>query len=86
MAGADDDTDYEGFFIEFVPVGGSVKVSAVDPLTGLEAVIVGSSLTPSHVLANAAVRKLKALLGMDDASANGEPAPKSPPPRRGLIV
>ncbi|MGK2285898.1 DUF6898 family protein [Pedomonas sp. V897] len=81
------DDDYSGFLIEFTPVGSSVKVCAVDPLTGLEAVVVGSSLTPSQVLAIMAVRKLKTLLGMEDAPAPEEPAPKAPPPpRRGLIV
>lgn len=82
-----DDPDFEGYLVEFVPVGSSVKVCAVDPLTGLEAVVVGSSLTPSHVLANMAVRKLKALLGEGDAPAEEDAAPKPPsPPRRGLIV
>lgn len=84
------DQDLEGFLVEFTPVGSSVKVCAVDPFTGLEAVIVGSSLTPSHLLANAAVRKLKALLGRaDEAASAGQGEGRSPataPARRGLIV
>ncbi|HEY4546643.1 MAG TPA: hypothetical protein VIG90_09495 [Pedomonas sp.] len=84
------DQDLEGFLVEFTPVGSSVKVCAVDPLTGLEAVIVGSSLTPSHLLANAAVRKLKALLGRADAAADAgqgeERSMPAAPARRGLIV
>lgn len=80
----------DGFLVEFTPVGSSVKVCAVDPLTGLEAVIVGSSLTPSHLLANAAVRKLKTLMGRAGAAADagqGEGAStSSTPARRGLIV
>lgn len=84
------DDDFSGFLIEFTPVGSSVKVCAVDPLTGLEAVIVGSSLTPSHLLANAAVRKLKGMLGYpvetgDSGAGEETPAP-SPVARRGLIV
>lgn len=82
--------DLDGFLVEFTPVGSSVKVCAVDPLTGLEAVIVGSALTPSHLLANAAVRKLKALMGQDDEtvqSGQGEGvAAPAAPARRGLIV
>ena len=87
-----EDTDLEGFLVEFTPVGSSVKVCAVDPLTGLEAVIIGSSLTPSHMLAEAAVRKLKALLGRTDEPAAGEgrAVPAKPsrliPSHRGLIV
>ncbi len=81
---------FEGFLVEFTPVGSSVKVCAVDPFTGLEAVIVGSSLTPSHLLAKAAVRKLKGLLGRaDEAMEAGQGDAVSaapPPPRRGLIV
>ena len=85
-----DDTDFEGFFVEFTPVGSSVKVCAIDPLTGLEAVVVGSSHTPSHVLANTAIRKLKASLGQDArGEAGGEAAEAANTmqhPRRGLIV
>ena len=86
-----DDTDLEGFLVEFTPVGSSVKVCAVDPLTGLEAIVVGSSLTPSQTLAAMAVRKLKGLLGRegDAAAGQGQAAPSAPaqiPIRRGLIV
>lgn len=82
-----EDTDLEGFLVEFTPVGSSVKVCAVDPFTGLEAVIVGSSLTPSHLLAAAAVRKLKGLLGRAEEAEQGKAAVSPPAPtRRGLIV
>lgn len=82
--------DFEGFLVEFTPVGSSVKVCAVDPFTGLEAVIVGSSLTPSHLLANAAVRKLKALLGRAEDAEDAKPSEQASGTdgytRRGLIV
>ncbi|MCH8685463.1 DUF6898 family protein [Pedomonas mirosovicensis] len=81
-----DETDFEGFFVEFTPVGSSVKVCAIDPLTGLEAVVVGSSHTPSHVLANMAIRKLKASLGQGGEGDTQEPAKTTQHPRRGLIV
>lgn len=90
MADARNSDDLDGFLVEFTPVGSSVKVCAVDPFTGLEAVIVGSSLTPSHLLANAAVRKLKTLMGRaDDAEDAGQgegASTPAAPARRGIIV
>lgn len=87
MADVSDAEDYGGYLIEMTPVGSSVKVCAVDPLTGLEAVVVGSSQTPSHMLANMAVRKLKALLGHEDeARQQGQGDVPRTPPRRGLMV
>lgn len=91
MTSAHDNDDFEGYFIEFTPVGSSVKVCAVDPLTGLEAVIVGSSLTPSQTLSAMAVRKLKGLLGQGEGVGSEEgqserPPSTQPPARRGLIV
>lgn len=87
MTDARDNDDFEGYFIEFTPVGSSVKVCAVDPLTGLEAVVVGSSLTPSQTLSAMAVRKLKGLLGREEETGNAETQAERPAPaRRGLIV
>lgn len=91
MSGTHSEDDFGGFLVEFTPVGSSVKVCAVDPLTGLEAVVVGSCLTPSQTLAAMAVRKLKALLGRADdvSTGQGQAAPSKPaqaPVWRGLIV
>jgi hypothetical protein len=47
--------------VEFVAIGNSVKVTAVDPVTGLEAVIIGPANAPRSALADAARRKLDAL-------------------------
>ena len=52
------DEDY-GYIIEYVQVGRFMKVSAIDPLTGVEVCIAGDPNTDDSVLANAAVRKLK---------------------------
>lgn len=80
-----DDTGYEGFLVEFTPVGSSVKVCAVDPLTGLEAIIVGSALTPPSTLADLAVRKLRASLGQG-VSESETPEETKPDFRRGILA
>lgn len=47
------------YIIEFYRVGGSVKVSAIDPDTGIEAVIVGSPKASDEELKQLALRKLQ---------------------------
>jgi hypothetical protein len=48
-------------FIEFVVQGAFVKATAIDPVTGLEASIVGPARAPQAVLAEQARRKLEYL-------------------------
>lgn len=48
----------EGYIIEYYRAGGSVKVTAIDPLTGTEASIVGAPAAGDSELAKLAVRKL----------------------------
>ena len=48
--------------IEFIRVGAYVKVSAVDPVTGIEASIVGNPASGEEVLKRTAVRKLRYVL------------------------
>lgn len=84
---ADDD---QGYFIEFTPIGNAVKVSAVDPLTGLEVAIVGPATASHGELARLAARKLDRALGRgapdapdgsrDDATSRGRSG------RRGGII
>lgn len=45
-------------FIEFVILGNTVKATAIDPETGLEASVVGPASAPQSVMAEAARRKL----------------------------
>lgn len=52
----------EGFLIEFLSVGNSVKVSAVDPVTGTEVSISGPPQYGERVLAMNAARKLRYVL------------------------
>ena len=46
-------------FVEFVIQGNFVKATAIDPVTGLEASIVGPANAPQSVLAEQARRKLE---------------------------
>ena len=50
------------YIIEFIPQGRFVKVTAVDPTTGTEAVIVGDVRESREVLSKNAVNKLIYLL------------------------
>ena len=46
-------------FVEFVVLGNSVKVTAIDPDTGLEASVIGPANAPRNVMAEAARKKLE---------------------------
>ena len=46
-------------FVEFVQLGNTVKATAIDPDTGIEASIVGPASAPRSTLAEAARRKLE---------------------------
>lgn len=72
-------TEDEGYLIEFIQVGNAVKVSAVDPQSGLEVSIVGSPAMSQSALADAAVRKLRYRLRQ-------KPEDPQQPPSRGILV
>lgn len=59
------------YYIEFYALGNSVKVTAIDPVSGHESTIVGAVGTPREYLKSQAVkkleRKLKKLSGAGDA-------------------
>ena len=48
-------------YVEFVVLGNTVKATAIDPETGLEASVVGPASAPQSVMAEAARRKLEYL-------------------------
>jgi hypothetical protein len=52
----------QAVYVEFTVLGNSVKVTAIDPMTGLEASIVGPAGAPQSALAFAARRKLEYLV------------------------
>jgi Domain of unknown function (DUF6898) len=49
--------------LEFVVQGGVVKATAIDAATGTEASVVGPAIAGRQVLAQAAARKLRYVLG-----------------------
>ena len=46
-------------FVEFVILGNSLKATAIDPESGLEATVIGPAKAPQNTLAQAARRKLE---------------------------
>lgn len=53
------------YIIEFIQIGSSVKVSAVDPLTGREVSIIGPPSAGRAQLSRLAVQKLEYVLGKE---------------------
>ncbi len=56
-----------GYLVEFVVIGSSVKVTAMDPATLREVSIIGSARLPKKLLAKQAVRKLEAMMRKEAA-------------------
>ncbi len=56
-------------FVEFIVQGGFVKVTAIDPITGTEASVMGPSHSPREPLSDAALRKLRYVLTRKDSQA-----------------
>lgn len=52
-------TEGDGIYVEFVVMGAVVKVTAIDPKTGIEASIVGPAGGSRAALSDAAIRKLR---------------------------
>jgi hypothetical protein len=52
----------EEIFVEFIVLGNSIKATAIDPVSGKEASIVGPVSAPRATLAEAARRKLDYVL------------------------
>jgi hypothetical protein len=50
------------YIIEFIPQGRYVKVTAIDPVTGIEAVIVGDANLSQAMLQRTAIQKLEFLI------------------------
>ena len=59
------DNEKESIIVEFVSVGKSVKVTAIDPVSSKEVSIVGSPKASRQQLSALAVRKLRYVLNRD---------------------
>jgi len=69
----------EGYIVEFVSLGQSLKVTAVDPDTGTEVSMVASPRASQDELKRLATRKLEYVLDKQKRS-------RQPAKRRGLVV
>lgn len=49
-------------YLEFIPIGGMIRVNAVDAATGVEVTIAGPKNTPQAELKRTALAKLKYVL------------------------
>lgn len=59
-------TDHEGgYIVEFHQVGNSVKVTAFDPSTLMEATVIGPTNATQEQLSQLAIRKLHYLLNKE---------------------
>lgn len=57
--------DAGGYLVEFIQIGSSVKVSAVDPVSGREVSIIGPATASRDYLSRTAVNKLKYVLSKE---------------------
>lgn len=64
-------------YIEYKQVGQTMKVTAVDAISGLEAVIMGPASTAQSQLQKIAVQKLKMLLKKADEDKESDAATRS---------
>lgn len=62
---SNDGQNAQGYIIEFVAVGRSVKVTAFDPVSLKEVSVIGTPSVPRKQLAELAVRKLQYVLNKD---------------------
>lgn len=62
-------TSQRKYLVEFIPIGNSVKVSAIDPDSGVEVSIVGPAKASQADLTQVAVRKLEYVMGRKSAAA-----------------
>ncbi|MDA7568372.1 hypothetical protein N8742_01570 [Emcibacteraceae bacterium] len=56
-----------GFIIEFIAMGNSVKVTCIDPRTGREVSTIGPANAPRSKLSNAAVRKMQYVINKEQS-------------------
>ena len=76
--------DGRTFYLEFIQLGNSLKATAIDPVSGAEASVLGPLTAPQADLQRLAIAKLKRRLH----EAGTEPRKTKTPPagRRGIVV
>jgi hypothetical protein len=76
--------DGREIYLEVIQLGNSLKATAIDPVTGSEASVIGPLTAPQGDLRNLAVAKLRRRLHGKTSSGRQTKAP--PAGRRGIIV
>ena len=62
------EASHDGYIVEFRQIGKSMKVSAVDPVTGTEVSIVGPASAGQAELSRNAINKLRYVLAKNSDS------------------
>lgn len=70
---------------EFTPIGGSMKVTALDVATGVEVSVIGPAIAPQHELERVALQKLRYVMERESGATKSEP-PKDGGMGGGIIV
>lgn len=81
MAGRDDKSSPGNVLFEFSPVGGQMRVVAIDEATGIEVVLIAPLRASQHHMQTLALAKLRRRLGGPDTET-----PPPPTPIRGKLV
>jgi hypothetical protein len=81
MAGRDDHRPPGNVLFEFSPIGGQMRVVAIDEASGIEVVLIAPLRASQQQMQTLALAKLRRRLG----GAQVDPAP-SPLPTRGKLV
>ncbi|WP_293331900.1 serine hydroxymethyltransferase [Parvibaculum sp.] len=71
---------------EYIPIGSSVKVTAVDVSTGLEVSVVGPSIAARSELERVALRKLRYMLDKQKDAGRGPEGDEPDPSGGGIVV
>ncbi|WP_421865838.1 DUF6898 family protein [Parvibaculum sp.] len=71
---------------EYIPIGSSVKVTAVDVSTGLEVSVVGPSVAARSELERVAIRKLRYMLDKQKGAGRGPEGGEPGPSGGGIVV
>jgi len=78
-------TSNEGYIIEFVPMGNSVKVTAMDPVTLTEVSIIGPRTAGQEELQRNVLNKLQYVL-TKEKTGKGNSVPDRRSSKGGIIV
>jgi hypothetical protein len=73
-------------YLEIYPVDKALRVTAIDPVTGLEVVFAAPSYAARERIEELARRKLRARIARDAAQPGEAPNKAPPSPQRGKLV